>query len=665
MKRIFFAVAACIMGSPLLAQSTAQPSNAADSISTKSRELDLVTVTANKYPRKQSETGKLVTIISSEQLLQNSGRNIAEVLQDLAGVSINGANNTLGSVNTINLRGSAAGNTLLLIDGVPVNDPSVNSNYFDLNLLQPDDVERIEVLRGGQSTLYGSDAVAGVINIITRKPGKKALQGMGGLSMGSYATLKADAGINGTKDKFQYKLHYSYAHSDGFSSAYDSSGNKHFDRDGYNQNGITSLLGYQINDHLNAQIHFQYNRYHNDVDAGAFTDDKDYTVVNRNTQAGFGLNFKKKNWDLHLKYQYNSLLRSYLNDSTDRSDPNFYYSRSRYTAGTHFADLYGSIKGGIAEWLLGIDFRRHSSDQDYFSYSIYGPYETNLKASLAHISQWSPYSSLIIHPKGSFALEMGARMNHHSVYGNNFTYNVNPYYWLLPERIKLFANLYSAYKIPTLYQLFDPFAGNQDLAPEKALVYEAGLHFYAGEHFHLSADYFRRRTNNAIEYIITDPNTYSSQYRNISRINNHGWELNLSESWKKWQLNLNYAFTKGSTHSPYDATGNKLPQDTSYNSLYRVPEHALHVNLGLQLTTSLYLGARFRYLSERLEAIYGAVPVPLSDYGTIDFQTRYTFSKAWAVFANLQNITNRKYFDNLGYNARGFNGTIGIQFNAR
>ena len=82
------------------------------------------------------------------------------------------------------------------------------------------------------------------------------------------------------------------------------------------------------------------------------------------------------------------------------------------------------------------------------------------------------------------------------------------------------------------------------------------------------------------------------------------------------------------------------------------------------MSPALYLGARLRYLSERLEPIYGAAPVPLSDYCTVDFQTRYTFSKSWAVFANLQNLGNRKYFDNLGYNARGFNGTIGIQFNA-
>ncbi|MFZ9695805.1 MAG: TonB-dependent receptor, partial [Chitinophagaceae bacterium] len=131
--------------------------------------LQEVVITANKYEKKQTETAKVVSVINREQLRQSGGRSLGELLNQVAGTTVPGANNNLGSNQTIHIRGAAAGNVLILLDGVPVNDPSVISNYFDINLLSLDQIERIEILKGGHSTLYGSDAVAGVVNIISRK----------------------------------------------------------------------------------------------------------------------------------------------------------------------------------------------------------------------------------------------------------------------------------------------------------------------------------------------------------------------------------------------------------------------------------------------------------------------------------------------------------------
>ncbi len=108
----------------------------------------------------------------------------------VAQVSINGANNNLGTNQGLSLRGTAFGNTLILIDGIPANDPSVISNYFDINFLMVDEIEKIEVLKSGQSTLYGSDAVAGVINFITKKAVAKPLLFNSTISAGSYNTYR-------------------------------------------------------------------------------------------------------------------------------------------------------------------------------------------------------------------------------------------------------------------------------------------------------------------------------------------------------------------------------------------------------------------------------------------------------------------------------------------
>ena len=165
--------------------------------------LQEVVVTANKYEKKQSETAKVVSVINRGQLRQSGGRSIGELLNQVAGVTVPGANNNLGSNQTISIRGASAGNVLILLDGIPVNDPSVISNYFDINLLSIDQIERIEILKGGHSTLYGSDAVAGVVNIISRKVAALSSKPSINASIagGSFNTLRSSAGISGRMNK--------------------------------------------------------------------------------------------------------------------------------------------------------------------------------------------------------------------------------------------------------------------------------------------------------------------------------------------------------------------------------------------------------------------------------------------------------------------------------
>src|SRR4030095_11874015 len=213
MSRISFILALCLLQGQLFAQEDSS-----------AKSMDEVVITANKFPQKQSSTGKVLTVITQEQLQKNAGRTISEILNEQVGVSVNGATNTLGTIQFLYTRGAAFANTLILIDGIPLNDPSNINSEFDLNTFTIYQIERIEILKGAQSTLYGSDAVAGVVNIITKKKGNKPFGAAIDFSAGSFGTFGGNVALMGSTNDASYHVSYSKIKSKGISSAYDSTG---------------------------------------------------------------------------------------------------------------------------------------------------------------------------------------------------------------------------------------------------------------------------------------------------------------------------------------------------------------------------------------------------------------------------------------------------------
>lgn len=641
----------------VLALLTAISSIAQDSIAVTS--LDEVVITSNKYSRKQSETGKVLTVIGREQLDRSSGQTVSEILNTVSGTTIIGANGNQGSNMTASIRGSTGGNVLILVNGIPVNDPSVNTNYFDLNFFAVEQIERIEILKGGQSTLYGSDAVAGVINIITRKSKVPGLHSDLSVSAGSYGTLKTNFGLRQNGKKSMLSLDYGYQFSNGFSSAYDSTGKGDFDRDKYVQHNVTGTWQVALAEKLKANLFGQYSWYKAGVDAGAFFDQKDYNVTTDNIQGGGGLTYTIPNGALNLNYRYTDVKRQYLDDSIYKQ-PFVDYQKINYEGITHFAEFYGNKRWQHIELLAGVDYRKNLMSSESFFVPAFGPNPSVLSDSLANMSQLSPYASVVLKSGSGFNIEVGGRVNHHSLYGDNFSYTINPSL-LIHNKLKLFVNLYSAFKTPTLYQLFDAFSGNKDLQPEESFNAEAGAEYFFNKNFTIRAVYFYRDTKDAIEYIITDPNLYTAQYNNVSKKKAKGLELEATYRGEKWNLSANYTHTEANLKSRFDGTGFPLNKDTTIQNTYRIPNDVFNLTAGVSLAKKVYVGTVVRVTGRRLEPVYGAAATELQGYYTVDLYGEYKACRNVKLFANFRNITDQKYFEVLGYNTRRFNFMAGAR----
>lgn len=624
---------------------------AQDSANTK--QLGEVIVTANKLAQKQSTTGKVITVITREQLEKNSGRTVGQLLNEQAGVSVNGSLNNIGTNQSLYVRGAASGRTLILLDGIPVYDPSFSGNEFDLNLLSLNNIERIEIARGAQSTMYGSDAVAGVINIITVKQNvDKPVNVKATLSGANYNTFRGNVQLYGKAGKVSYSAKYSKLNSGGFSTAYDSTHEKGFDKDGFNSDVASASMQFQATANLLFKGYIQYSHNKTEIDDGAFVDDKDYTLKNKNIITGGGFNYHKNNVNITGNYAYSDFTRNQLNDSTDvpgfTTFANFdYYGRS------HYIEAYANISLGSGfTWLQGADYRFSSMNSQSLSISPYGAYPEHFKDT-SH-SQASLYSSLFYNaPDEKLNIELGGRMNVHSRYGSNYTYTFNPSY-NFSKQFRVFGSIATAFKAPTLYQLYSSY-GLSTLQAERSTTYEAGAQFTRNNST-VRVVYFDRHIKDGIDF-----DYINYKYFNSARQNVQGIELEASvKPVNDLTVTLNYTYLDPKEQIQSRETF----KDTAYHYLLRRPKHNVNITAGYQFNNGWYISANAKYVSKRYDV--GGYQMPdlvLEDYFILGAYAEYKLPKHLKVFADVRNITDKQFFDIRGYNSIPFLLTSGIIFN--
>ncbi|MDO3625345.1 TonB-dependent siderophore receptor [Mucilaginibacter sp. BT774] len=609
----------------------------------KNRALDTVVVTATRSPKKLSETGRVVTIISAEQISRSQGKSLPELLNTVPGIIFSGANNAPGISSDVYVNGASTGNTLILVDGFPVNNASSIDGSYDLNAFPLDQIDHIEILKGSGSTLYGSDAVAGVINIITKHAQKQGLKASVQLSGGSYNTFKESAGVTGTLKNTGIAVNLSNTDSRGFPAATDTIGKGNFRNDDFHQRSASVNVNQRVTDKfsLNGNLQTTYNKGH--LPYGAFIDDKNYTYNNTFLFAGIGAKMALKKGDLKFNLSQNNVWNNY-NDLPNNANFNTPYHEKIKGRITNAEAIFNYGLNKYLDITSGADFKYSGTDEIGTD---------TLPSKNNNIT--SVYTSIFF-KSDMFHLELGGRYNYHSKYGNNWTYTINPSV-LLAGQFKLFAAVATAFKAPTLYQLSSLY-GNGSLKPETTTSYEAGFDWnIISNALSFNTLFYKRDTKDVI-YFKNLPDYPFGIYENGAFEHDKGFESTLTLKLGQVSASVYAAYVTG---SQTDASGVRT------DGLIRRPKNTYGANINYQVLKELAFGLNYKYTGGRADTKFAPVtyvptPVTLKQYSLVDGHIQYQATNRLQLFGDLNNILNAKYTDWLGYNTRGINFTAGLKY---
>ena len=609
LKKVMVAITLCV-GS-LHAQETVTQ----DSLGLATKYLDEVVVLDSRLPLKRSQSGKTVVRIDQKQIERFNGRNLSELLDTQAGISVLGNRSITGQNLRMAIRGSNNYQVLILVDGVRVSDPSRIDNDFDLNFLSLDQIDLIEVLKGGASTLYGSAAAAAVINITT-----KEIAGKSQLNLGLYTgtevaqNAKYDAftylsnNINyaASTEKLHYKVGLSSLRTNGMSAV-------------ANGTEVDPFFRYNIN----AQLGSKGDKFTWTLMASKAKIENDYDNVFPVEDAEFSGTSDLESFSLNSAYTYAkgevAIHAGLQNTARDYRD--------------NFPTSY-SAKNSSLEVVNRLKF----SDR---LYSIQGfLFQEGSYEGAPATRQNDVFANVVYVTEGGFNLNTGARLSNHQTYGNHFTYSLNPSYTLplCQAQLKLLGSISTAFIAPSLFQLYDTYSGNADLAPEETQSIELGAVFELDD-ANASLVYFQRQEDPKIVYDFT---TYA--YANApSDVVFQGVELSYANQvYDAVDLRLNYTFT-----------------ELKEGELLRLPKHSLNAQLGIPLSASEGLNAVFTHRGER-QAVDTSI---LEAYNIVDLSYAKTFGEG-SLTARfwVSNLFDVEYVEIANFTTKGRNFRLGLNY---
>ncbi|MFH1062827.1 MAG: TonB-dependent receptor [Candidatus Omnitrophota bacterium] len=505
---------------------------AIDSCKVFAQDYDLgnVIVSATKTQTYQSEVGASTTVITAEDLASEANKPVYEILSEVPGISVDSIGSFGGAVS-INIRGAKRGQTLVMIDGIEVYDPMAVSKDFDFAHLTSANIERIEIVRGPQSTLYGSDAMAGVINVITKQgqgPAKTEVMA----EYGSHNTLMESIAISGSEEKVDFSAAASRTDSDGISKARDGQ-----DDDGYSNTTFSSRIGVGICENTKLFANMRYVNAEVAVDDGAYEDDPNRITESEQFSGSLGLSQKlNENWDHTLTLSGVSFDRNDSDpaDSIDTTENEY----SRFRGDRKKIEWQHNIS--LAEWdteTLGCEYEQERGA----SYSTGSNWWSNNQSDRRSLENKAFYFQNQAEFADQLFTSAGFRVDKHDIFGSEWTYKLSSSYLIPNTMTRLKASYGTAFRAPNIYQLYDGSYGNANLQPEKSRGFDLGAeHRCLDNKLFFSATYFYDKYENLID---SDPITWA--YVNIKSGTARGYELESKfDVLKALKIGGNYTYTK-------------------------------------------------------------------------------------------------------------------------
>ena len=623
---------------------------------TSQQELKEVVVSDSKFALAKEKSGKVITKITSEELKNKTGQSIATILNTVAGVEINGNQSAAGKNLGYYIRGGKNSQVLILIDGTPINDASGISMEYDLRLLPAEQLESIEIMKGAASTLYGTGAATGVINIKLKKAGKKSLSGNGYFNLGTNATatnqnqkasdFNQGFSINGRTTKLSYFTALNNTETKGISQIAAPSPNVNYEDDPFSRLNYLAKVGYSISDKMTLDFFGNYDQIKNDYDGGFENTGTSDTNLNSTSSKqfrfGFTPKFKYDKGEFILNSSCNKLVRSYDELDTYSNSVGFsqYESRSVNVDGFNKFELNNSLY-----LVTGLQYQFHDAN----SVTPYG----DIAKESTKFNMIDPYLTGVYTSKIGFNLNAGVRWNSHSAYGNHLVYNINPSFDFQTLPFKIVSSYSTAFVTPSLYQLYSPY-GNSGLTPEKNSTAELGFETQlANKKIRWNLVGFYREQTNFIGFYF-NPTTYASNYINIDGLNKaKGIETEIQfDLSNKVKWNSNYTFTW---------------VDEALDRL--IPKYKFNSSLDWTISDRLFWNVNYQFVGTRNDAFfdgntYATTQVKLESYQLLNTMARYEISKnKLFVFASVQNILNVDFVENTGYSTLGRNFKLGINYN--
>lgn len=634
-------------------------------------------ISASRFEQDPDDVGRSISIIDQISIQQSMPLSVGELLEKEAGIQFVGSGQNPGATQRMFVRGANSYQLIVMIDGIKISDPSSVDNGLDLAELSLENIERIEIIRGSHSSMYGSSAIGGVVNIMTKKNSISPVMVNLSTTAGKFGegTFLSKSIVNlnyNHKSGLYFTGGVDYEWVNGLDATIDTLTNptvfKNRDQDGFDKLNYSAKLGYRKNK-WDAHLNYRNTNLRADLDKSSFTDDDNRYIEFNRSLLDYGISYKaNEKLNIHFQGGYTQMDRMDLDDSSVMDAAGNYdhqYARTEFNGMLMNHELLLKLNLKKVKLLAGTDFssERMNNSGYIFSWSPwFGVYEntydldslqmnTSIISEFAHVELRGDLIHSILKPLN---LAAGVRLSRHSTFGNVLTWELNPS-WKLNAYSLLYFSWSTGFNAPSLYRLYSPDVawgaqvsrGNPNLKPEYSKSLEFGVKQRISKTTHYTVSFFSNHLKDVIEYVyLWDKsigvdtlgndwmrNDYRGDtYVNLSEQNVYGVEFYISSKIsKKFNFTGSYTFINAST--PLSA----LNIDTAYTNNYHVqlfesglflqnkenikiglvrrPSSIVNLSLNWTPTSRIFLNLNTKFVGTRYDSYYNP---SLGPYGAMD-----------------------------------------------